>query len=285
VTLSWSYAVDNSTPLLGYIIAYLDTSGEMVSVYVNDVSGSPSHTITGLENGTSYDFSVFGINMLGAGPSMDASATPSTVPDAPIVSIGHANQSLQLSWSDPYDEGNAITGYTIYRAHLINGSFAQIAFVSSSVTTYNDTSRVNGDIYKYAITAINGNGEGPRSATVMEYPSTVPNAPASITVANSNAQGSGQQLTVSWSQAPADLSANGGSPIIQYDVRDAGTGNLIGSVMAGSSYSLVVPNLINSKSYAFNVSSENRDGEGAHATSSSTHPSGLPDATIWVYCS
>ena len=60
--------------------AYLDTSGVMVSVYVNDVSGSPSHTITGLKNGTSYDFSVFGINMLGTGPSMDASATPSTVP-------------------------------------------------------------------------------------------------------------------------------------------------------------------------------------------------------------
>lgn len=89
VALSWSYAVDNSTPLLGYIVAYLDTSGEMVSVYVKYVSGNPSHTITGLENGTSYDFSVFGINMLGAGPSLDASATPSTVPDAPEVSFGH----------------------------------------------------------------------------------------------------------------------------------------------------------------------------------------------------
>jgi hypothetical protein len=112
----------------------------------------------------------------------------------------------------------------------------------------------------------------------MEYPSTVPNAPASISVANSNASASGQQLTVSWAQAPADLTANGGSVIIQYDVRDAATGNLIGSVMAGagSSYSLVVPNLINGQSYAFHISSENRDGEGAHASSSSASPSGLP---------
>ncbi len=30
-TLSWSYDIDNSTPLLGYIIAYLDTTGEMSS--------------------------------------------------------------------------------------------------------------------------------------------------------------------------------------------------------------------------------------------------------------
>eukprot|EP01039_Chlorochromonas_danica_P011387 gene11387-12722_t len=87
VTLSWSYDIDNSTPLLGYIVAYLDTSGEMTSVYVNDVSGSPSHTISGLQNGNSYDFSVFGINMLGAGPSLDVSTIPSTVPDAPDVTI------------------------------------------------------------------------------------------------------------------------------------------------------------------------------------------------------
>jgi hypothetical protein len=263
---------------LGYIVAYLDTSDEMVSVYVNDVSGSPSHTITGLENGTSYDFSVFGINMLGAGPSMDASATPSTVPDAPEVSITHSDRALHLSWVDPYDEGNAITGYTIYRAHFSNGNFYQIASVDSTATSYDDGSLVNGDMYKYEITATNHNGAGPRSVTVMEYPSTVPNAPASISVANSNASASGQQLTVSWAQAPADLTANGGSVIIQYDVRDAATGNLIGSVMAGagSSYSLVVPNLINGQSYAFHISSENRDGEGAHASSSSASPSGLP---------
>ncbi len=49
-------------------------AGDMVSLYVNDITGSPSHTITGLQNGCSYDFSVFGINMLGAGPSLDVSA-------------------------------------------------------------------------------------------------------------------------------------------------------------------------------------------------------------------
>jgi hypothetical protein len=102
ITLSWNYDIDNSTPLLGYIVAYLDTSGEMTSVYVNDVSNAPSYTIAELQNGNSYDFSVFGINMLGAGPSLDVSAVPSTVPDAPVVTIGHGDQSIQLSWFEPY---------------------------------------------------------------------------------------------------------------------------------------------------------------------------------------
>jgi len=91
ITLSWNYDFDNSTPLLGYIVAYLNTSEEMTSVYVNNVSNAPSYTIAELQNGNSYDFSVFGINMLGAGPSLDVSAVPSTVPDAPVVTKTEIN--------------------------------------------------------------------------------------------------------------------------------------------------------------------------------------------------
>jgi hypothetical protein len=87
VTLSWGYDVDNSTPLLGYIIAYLDTSSDMVTYYVNDVSEAPAHTISDLQNGFSYDFSVFGINMLGSGPSLNVSVTPSTVQEVLFNSL------------------------------------------------------------------------------------------------------------------------------------------------------------------------------------------------------
>jgi titin len=70
----------------------------ITSVYVNDVSGSPSHIISGLQNGLSYDFSVFGINMLGAVPSLDVSCIPSTVPDAPDLSAVHSDGAITLSW-------------------------------------------------------------------------------------------------------------------------------------------------------------------------------------------
>lgn len=182
----------------------------MVSVYVNDVSGNPSHTTTGLENGTSYDFSVFGINMLGAGPSLDASATPSTVPDAPEVSFGHSDQTILLSWFDPYDEGSAITGNNIYRTQD-SYNYTNIASVDQTILSYSDTDLTNGLGYFYVIAAVNANGEGPRSGFGGEYPSTVPNAPSNIIVSNSNASGSGEQLTVSWTQSPTDQSGNGGS--------------------------------------------------------------------------
>jgi titin len=279
VTLSWGYDIDNSTPLLGYIVAYLDTEGEMVSIYVNDVSGSPSHTIGDLQNGVGYDFSVFGINMLGAGPSLDVSQIPSTVPDAPEVEFDHANQTISMTWSAPYDEGDAITSYNIYRITDSGHTYTLIANVADTVTSYDDESLVNGNAQFYAVAAVNANGEGQRSSFGGEYPSTVPDAPANIMVTNSNAEESGEELTVSWSRSPSDQSSNGGSIIIQFHVRDS-EGNLYDNVNASSAadYSLTIPNLVNGQSYTFRVSASNRDGEGAHATSDPASPSGLPDA-------
>jgi hypothetical protein len=280
VTVSWSYDIDNSTPLLGYIIAYLDTSDEMHSIYVNDVSEAPAHTISDLQNGVSYEFSVFGINMLGAGPSLSVTAIPSTVPDAPEVSISHGNHSIQLDWFAPYDEGSAITGFKIYKALGQNGTFHLLATVSAGASSYADSALTNGSYYKYEISALNANGEGPRSATAIEYPSTVPSAPTNIALVNSQGQGFGGELTISWYHPPLLVSTNGGSPVIQFDVTD-GDANLVGSVMAvvgQPNYSMPISNLINGQTYAFSVCAVNRDGQGAEALSPNAVPSGLPDA-------
>jgi hypothetical protein len=138
----------------------------------------------------------------------------------------------------------------------------------------------NGTTYYYRVAAVNDNGEGVWSDVQSEYPSTVPNAPTISCLENSNSQGNGQQLTIRWHQNPTDVCRNGGSAIIQFDIRD-GDNNLLGSVMASngtSHYSYVINNLINGQSYSFNVSAENRDGEGSSASSTSEIPSGLPDA-------
>ena len=267
VTLSWSYDIDNSTPLLGYIIAYLDTSDEMHSVYVNDVSEAPAHIISDLQNGVSYEFSVFGINMLGAGPSLSVTAILPPVPDAPEVTISHGHNSIQLDWFDLYDESNDIKGYKIYRA---------LASLNAGVSTYVDSALTNGSYYKYEI---NDNGEGPRSATVVEYPSTVPSAPTNVNLVNRQGQGVGGALTLGWTQPPLNVNTNGGSPLIQFDITD-GDFNLVGSVMAvvgQANYSMPISNLINGQIYAFSVCAVNRDGAGADSLSLDAIPSGLPD--------
>lgn len=280
ITLSWDYKIDNSTPLLGYIVAYLDSAGELTSVYVNDVSGSPTHTIGGLQNGVNYSFSVLAINMLSAGPSTDVCAIPSTVPDAPEVSISHDDQTIHLSWFDPYDEGNDIISYQIYRSTDGNNYSPLGQSLDVSVQSYDDTGLINGSRYFYAITATNDNGEGLRSSVVSEYPNTVPDAPVITGLANSNSQDVGGELTLSWHQVPASVADNGGDVILQFDIRDD-DGNLLGSVMAHVAthdYSFPINDLINGESYTFSVCAVNRDGAGAPATSAPASPSGLPDA-------
>lgn len=143
----------------------------MSSIYVNDITGSPKYTITNLENGTSYDFSVFGINMLGAGPSVDISVVPSTVTDAPEVSITHSDRALHLQWSDPDDEGNAISGYNVYRSRD-DSCFHLLAGVEGIATSYDDENLCNGTTYYYKVTAVNDNGEGLMPSVISEYPSS-----------------------------------------------------------------------------------------------------------------
>lgn len=120
--------------------------------------------------------------MLGAGPSLDVSQIPSTVPDAPEVTFGHSDQAIQLSWFDPYDEGSAITSYNIYR--ITDGGYTVrlIDTVDSTVTTYEDSGLTNGLGYFYVVGAVNENDEGPRSNFGGEYPSTIPDAPSGVSV-------------------------------------------------------------------------------------------------------
>ncbi len=162
----------------------------------------------------------------------------------------------------------------------LSGNFHLLACVDAATTTYVDSGLTNGSYYKYETTALNDNGEGPRSATAVEYPSTVPSAPTNVASVNSQGQGVGGQLTLSWHQSPANVHSNGGSVLIQFDVKD-GDSNLVGSVMAvlgQSNYSMPINNLINGQTYTFSVCAVNRDGAGAEAVSPDAIPSGLPDA-------
>lgn len=77
-TITWQAPASGSAGISGYTIT--TNSGNSVSVGSNVFT----YTITGLTNGTSYTFSVFAVNALGAGPSI---TTFPIVPNLPVVSI------------------------------------------------------------------------------------------------------------------------------------------------------------------------------------------------------
>src|SRR5262249_44810508 len=133
-------------------------------------------------NGTTYYYKVTALNAVGEGPrSNERSATPPTPASTPgvptLAPATPGNGSVALSWSAPASDGGAaITSYAIYRG-TSSGGESLLDSTTGPVTTYTDSSVVNGTKYFYKVTAINMVGESQPSNEVSATPSlpaTVP---------------------------------------------------------------------------------------------------------------
>lgn len=85
VALSWTAANSNDSPITDYIIEYKTSASATWLVFSDGTSSAASATVTGLTNGTAYDFRVTGINAVGTSDLVapTTSSTPRTVPTAP----------------------------------------------------------------------------------------------------------------------------------------------------------------------------------------------------------
>ena len=126
---------------------------------------------------------------------------PPSAPAAPTSVVATAgNQSAVLTWSAPANNGSPLTSYTI-TPYI--GSAAQATTVvtgSPPVTTGTVSGLTNGTAYTFTVSATNGVGTGPASASsnpITPAAPTVPGAPSGVTATAGN-----QSATVSWS-APA----------------------------------------------------------------------------------
>jgi len=104
VALTWNRVPDPLTgPITGYSICYR-IRGSVVpctSVAVSGV-GTLTNTISGLTDGTEYEFTVAAVNNVGDGPPSNvATATPLGPIGTPEVSAVAGEQSVQLYWTAP----------------------------------------------------------------------------------------------------------------------------------------------------------------------------------------
>jgi hypothetical protein len=101
-------------------------------------------------------------------------AQMSVKPAAPRVVASKGDSGVSLSWSTPDNGGYEITGYKVYRG-VQGGPATLVATVAGGVNTYADSAA--GSNY-YQVSAVNANGEGPRSTpaipAVVESPCKLP---------------------------------------------------------------------------------------------------------------
>jgi hypothetical protein len=180
-------------------------------------------TFDGLQNATTYRFTVTAENELGMGePSGPSSgAIPDRVPDPPeaLLFTDYADRQLSVKWSPPATAGefSTITAYQV----RIGG---QVLTVDDGSTTSlviglngNGDPLSNGTDYSFEVRAQNsattngGWGAWSSRSPGTERPSRYPNPPTPVRAVNAG-DGGTPRITVTWN-APVDDGGAGGRPV------------------------------------------------------------------------
>ena len=226
-------------------------------------SSGPSCTISGLANGTSYNFIVTASNNAGSSsPTAKVAGTPVGPAGSPTnVSSIVAGNSVIVTWGPPGTTGGAaVTGYQVTARPEVG---------SSLIGTFSSTARIGiitglrKDVrYVVSVQAINSHGAGRTSDPITAITTALANPPTGV-----SALAGSTSATVSWT-APVQPTL----PVTSYTVRatdltDA-NGSLSLTVPATPNPSAVVTGLQSSQSYSFSVTANNGAGASAPSTAS-----------------
>ena len=215
------------------------------------------YVVTGLANGTAYDFTVV---------ALDASANQSPVSNTLTITPGDVTAPLpalldgtagssqaSLSWSGPADA----TQWNVYR----DGSL--LTTLPAVTAAYTATGLTNGTAYEFLITSTDaaGNESVPSNALVLTPAAagdTTPPADPTSLAASAALNGS---VTLDWA-GPVDASA--------YDIYAASGGGSATLVASSASTSHTVTGLTDGTTYTFTVKALDAAGNASGASSSAT---------------
>lgn len=270
-TLSWTAPTANGGTAITEYRVQVRTGTTVVRTEVFAGTATTNRVVTGLTNGTAYNFRVRAVNALGAGALSTASASvvPGVaIPVAPIIGAATAgNASATVRWS-------AVAGATSYNVRVVNAAGTQVGALrpaAGTVTSIVVNGLTNGQAYRFQVQAVNASGASAFSGlSAAVTPNVVPGAPTSVAGVRGNAS-----ATLSWTAA----AANGGTAITGYRV-EVRTGTTVirtvtftGTATTGR----VVTGLSNGVGYTFRVQAVNLLGAGAFSAASAlVTPAGPP---------
>ena len=167
LAVTWTAPADGGSAITGYDVEW-STDGTNWSAPLDSATTSTDTgaAVTGLTNGTPYEFRVAAVNGVGTGPFSTASAfaTPATVPGVPGgVSAVAGDSQATVSWQPPANGGAAISSYDVRYSSDGGTTWTSTgAVLSASPATV--TGLVNGTSYLFDVAAINDVGASEYSA-------------------------------------------------------------------------------------------------------------------------
>ena len=211
-TADITWTAPNNPPNAPAIASYLVTDGSGDTCTAT--APATTCTVTGLTNGTAYNFTVAAISatsVTGAA-SAPVSVTPVTTVTVPGVPTGvsatatsvSGNPAAYVNYTAPTsDGGSPITGYTVVVVDQTTSTTSDVAG-SSSLATVTGLSAT--DSYTFSVYATNAVGDSAASTPVQ----AVPQGPTSVT-GTTNGDGT---AAISWTPSTVTL----GNPVTGYGV-------------------------------------------------------------------
>jgi hypothetical protein len=174
-TVRWTApSNDGGSAITGYLVRVVDSAGVQVGALRPAAATATSLVVSGLTNGSSYQFQVAATNAVGTGPNSALSAVviPATVPGAPVIGTAASGAAggavtAAANWNAPTSNGgSAITGYVV-RALRMSATGTVLATTKSAVQPSSArqlTMTLQTGNYRFTVQAINKAGSSPQSA-------------------------------------------------------------------------------------------------------------------------
>lgn len=255
-SIYWSApSSSGASPLSGYVVQYAASPYTTWSSASMCTGTATTCNVSGLTNGTSYEFEVAAVNSIGQGAFSAASSpmTPSGPPGAPTISsITPSDASLVVNFTS----ASSSLAISDYQYSLDSGTTWTSGGVTSSPLTI--PGLTNGTSYTVEIRALNAAGNGAASSPQSATPSALPGAP---TITAITPGGTGTTLNVAFVAG-----YSGGSPITGYDYATSvgtNTTNFGAWTPVGSTSSpFTISGLTSGTAYSVELRAENAVGPG-----------------------
>ena len=260
VQLQWSDSDDRGSPVQHYTVYGGPTP----------VSCSSPCTLTGLNNDTTYTFTVTATNDMGesapSAPSGPATpGAPPSTPGRPSVTSTLAGQ-VDVSWTTPDADGSQVVSYDLQINPAPPTGAAQVTGLTG--LSYSWPGLVNGTQYTFQVLAHTRTASSPWSPeSLPATPADVPGTPTGVTAVydpDTNV------IAVQWLPA-----ADNGSAITGYVVRDGLT--TVASV-GGSAVSASIPDITVGATYDLTVTAQNARGSGPASAAVEVQANAAPGA-------
>jgi predicted phage tail protein len=268
--LTWEAPLDDGgSPVGGYLIEQSSDGGVTWTLVPSGTVHATNFTVTGLTNGLSYEFRIFGVNIAGVGEGSASSnpVVPSDLPSPPRSPVAvPGSGSVTLEWLAPVSDGGAaITDYVVQQSPSGTEGWVTVADGVSTATTATISGLTNGAQVYFRVAALNAAGTGINSSVVSAVPRTVPAAPTST-----GATAGPRRVRLTWT-APV----NGGAPITDYVIQRSPNGvsrwtRVVDDI--STTPATTVANLASGTRVYFRIAAQNAVGTGPFGSAASAIP-------------